>query len=53
MGLSAMPTNGNGGNGNGNNGNGNTNVAVKREPLGSIFIAGEDGGGPDPKRMRK
>jgi len=43
--LSAMPTNG--------NGNGNTNVTVKQEPLGGLFVTGEDGGGPDPKRMRR
>ena len=65
MGLSAMPTNGNGNGGNGLNGNGNThdggngnghtNASVKREPLGTLFTGGEDtgNGGPDPKRMRR
>jgi len=58
MGLSAMPTNGNSGNANGVNGfKGNGNVGgantVKREPLGNLFVAGEDNGGPDPKRMRR
>jgi hypothetical protein len=47
MGLSAMPTNGN------NGGNGNANATAKREPLGNIFVAGDEGGGPDPKRMRR
>lgn len=45
MGLSAMPT----------NGSGNTNATVKREPLGNLFVASEDGrsGGPDPKRVKR
>jgi len=40
---------------NGHNDNGNTNASVKREPLGSLFVVGEDGegGGADPKRMRR
>lgn len=56
MGLSAMPTNGNshGVNVNGSNGNGNAGGGTgKREPLGNLFVAGEDNGGPDHKRMRR